>query len=199
MSKQVLLKEVRLSYAHLETPAKYIQGEGFVEDSENGNYSAVLLIEKGSEAEKKLLAAVAEVRSEALTSGIKDSNKKTVKVTQKDMLRYNDGIKDGDTKDDENYQDHIYVNAKAGAKYKPTVYDEKNSKVENTTLYSGCYVNVYLNIYNYMAASNLGSSYGLVALQFSHDGEPLSGLAVDRDSIFGDRVETPKSTANLFE
>lgn len=199
MSKQVMLKNVRLSYAHLENPVTFVQGEGFVVDTEAGQYSALLLIPKNSEAHKALEAAVLEVKNEAKLSGIRGAQNKLVKITDKDMLRYNDGIKDGDTKEDEVYNDNVYINAKAKLNYKPAVYDTNNNRVENTTLYSGCYVNVYVNVYNYAAASNIGCSFGLVALQFNADGEPLGGLMVDTDSIFGDKKENAPKTGGMFD
>lgn len=189
MPKDVMLKNVRLSYAHLVTPVTFVQGEGFVDDPQTGVYSSVLIIPKGSEAEKALKDAIKEVRAEALASGIKAQGNKTVKITDKDMVRYNDGIKDGDTKEDEVYADAIYINAKAKANFKPACYDGTNTRIDNSILYSGCYVNVYIRVYNYMAASNLGCSYGLTALQFHADGEPL-GMIIDTDSIFGDKKET---------
>lgn len=191
MPKDIMLKNVRLSYAHLATPVSYVQGEGFVDDPQAGVYSSVLIIPKGSDAEKTLAAAIKEVRAEALASGIRAQGNKTVKVTEKDMLRYNDGVKDGDTKEDEVYADAVYINAKAKSNYKPAVYDQQNNRVENSVLYSGCYVNVYVRVYNYMAASNLGCSYGLTALQFHAAGEPLA-KTIDTDSIFGDKKEAAK-------
>jgi len=184
----VVLKNVRLSYAHLETPVSFDNTtKSFSVDEVAGNYSSVLIIPKGSDAEKALLKAIEEARSEALASGIR-SGKSNVKVTAKDMNRFNDGIKDGDTKDDDVYADAIYINAKAKVGYKPKVYDKANVKQEDSSiLYSGCYVNVYIRVYNYSAASNLGCSFGLTALQFHEDGEPL-GNNVDTDSIFGDKA-----------
>lgn len=194
MAKSVLLKDVRLSYVHLETPTSFVQGQGFIEDEEKGQYTAIVLIPKGSEAEKALMDTIAEVKSEALAQGVRDTTRKLVKLSEKDMLRYNDGVRDGDTKDMEAYEDHVYINAKAGVKYKPAVYDENNERIPNTKLYSGVYVNAYINVYNYLAATNLGCSHGLVALQFVRDGEPLGGMNVDTDSIFGEKPKDDVSS-----
>lgn len=196
---EVKLNNVRLSYAHLDKPVSYDPTNGFQEDNEAGVYSAVLIIEKGSEAEAALNKAVEEAKGEALASGIKGAGGKLIKITTKDMPRYNDGIRDGDTKDDDTYADSVYINAKAKLAYKPAVYDKANNRIENTKLYSGCYVNVYLRVYNYSAATNMGCGFGLVALQFRADGEPL-GSTTDTDSIFGEKKETATTdTDSMFD
>lgn len=200
MSKSVLLANVRLSYVHLETPARFEQNQGFVEDLEKGQFSALLLIPKGSEAEKLLTAAIEEMKSEALAQGIRDNGtKKIVKLTPKDMLRYNDGLKDGDAKDAEEYHSNVYINAKTGAKFKPVVYDKDNKRVGNETLYSGVYANVYVNVVNYSTAGNLGATYQLVALQWAADGEPLAKFNVDTDSIFGDKKVDNTNMAGMLD
>jgi len=186
MSKEIILRNVRLSYAHLDTPTSFIQGQGFVADPEAGVYSATLVIPKGSQAEKELLAAVTESKGEALASGIRGNAGKITKITTADIVRFNPGIKDGDTKDDDVYLGSVYVTAKAKLDRKPTAYDKDNNRIENSALYSGCYVNACVRIYNYVAASNFGCSYALVALQFFADGEPLSSNT-DTDSIFGEK------------
>lgn len=188
MAKDIILKNVRLSYAHLTTPFTFKQGEGFVEDPEAGQYSSVLIIPKGSEAEKVLMEAIADAKLEAKQSGIRGAGGKVVKVTDKDLLRYNDGVKDGDTKEDAIYEDAIYINAKAKINYKPACYDKENKRIDNSKMYSGCYVHAAIRVFNYSAASNIGCSFGLTALQFYKDGEPL-GSTVDTDSIFGDKKE----------
>lgn len=188
MPKDIILPNVRLSFAHLDKPVIFVEGQGFIEDTEDGIYSSVLLIEQGSEAEKILTEAIKEVKTEAIASGIRDNTKKTVKVTEKDMLRYNEGVHDGDAKDYEGYAGQVYINAKAKAKFKPACYDKDNKRIENTEPYSGCYVNAAIRVYNYAVATNIGCGFGLTAIQFIADGERLA-MNVDTGSIFGDKKE----------
>lgn len=199
LQNYIKLKHVRLSYAHLSVPAKYVQGQGFVEDEETGSYTAILIITKGSENEKLLLNAIKEAKSEALAAGIKALGK-TVKITEKDMVRYVDGIKDGDQSDDDTFAKSIYINAKAKAQYKPKCYNKENIPMDNTELYSGCYVNAYIRLYNYAVSTNLGCGYGLIALQFDAPGERLGGT-VDTDSIFGDKkvISEQKDASAMFD
>jgi len=187
MAKEIVLRNVRLSYVHLTTPTSFDSvNRKFIEDTEAGNYTAVILIPKGSEAEAILQDTIKELKNEAVTSGIR-SQGKTHKLTDKDLLRYNDAIKDGNAKDAAEYEDVIYITGKSKAEYPPKVYDQKNVPSPASIIYSGCYANVAINVYNYMAASNIGCSYGLRAVQFAKDGEKLGGASQDTDSIFGDK------------
>lgn len=194
MAKEFTLKNVRLSYAYLSKPVKYVQGQGNVEDETDGVYKTDLIIPKDSEAYKILMDAIKELKSEALTSGIRAAGGKTVKVANKDMARYYDGIKDGDTKEDDIYTNSIIISAKSSAEYKPQLYNEAVEREEDTRFYSGCYANVYVKAYNYQAATNLGCAFRLSMLQFAADGDRLGSSAADATSIFGAK----KSTDDMF-
>ena len=92
-------------------------------------------------------------------------------------------LRDGDIDrpDDENYQEHFFVNA--SSKDAPQVVDRHVQPVTDPMMvYSGCYCNVSVNFYAFNANGNRGVAAGLGNVQFVKDGERLSGQ-VHRQSL----------------
>ena len=108
-------------------------------------------------------------------------------------------LRDGDIDrpDDENYQEHFFVNA--SSKDAPQVVDRHVQPVTDPMMvYSGCYCNVSVNFYAFNANGNRGVAAGLGNVQFVKDGDRLSGKASaefdfdaldDEDVLGGDAGE----------
>ena len=87
-------------------------------------------------------------------------------------------LRDGDIDrpDDENYQEHFFLNATS--KDAPQVVDRHVQPIlDPMMVYSGCYCNVSVNFYAFNANGNRGVAAGLGNIQFVKDGDRLSGRA----------------------
>ena len=87
-------------------------------------------------------------------------------------------LRDGDIDrpDDENYQEHFFLNATS--KDAPQVVDRHvQPVVDPMMVYSGCFCNVSVNFYPFNANGNRGVAVGLGNIQFVKDGDRLSGKA----------------------
>ena len=87
-------------------------------------------------------------------------------------------LRDGDIDrpDDENYQEHFFLNATS--KDAPQVVDRHvQPVVDPMMVYSGCFCNVSVNFYPFNANGNRGVAVGLGNIQFVKDGDRLSGRA----------------------
>ena len=152
----------RLSYEHIFEPHADLNGEE--------KYSCSLLISK---KDKKQIDRI----TEAFDSMLED----------KDILVKLGGkakgttlpLHDGDEKDDDVYAGHVYLNARANVKYPPKVIlQDRTEVVDQSDVYSGCYVQAVLSFYPYNQAGKKGIGVGLLAIRKIKDGEKLAGSAV---------------------
>lgn len=162
---KAMLKNVRLSYVKL-FEASQVNGQG------EANYSVQLLIEKGSEAEKTIKAAIAAAYAEMKA--------KYPKLAGKDPKQWNNPLRDPaqeDGKDGAEYDGMLFVNAKRKEKQgKPIVIDGlKQYITEPNEVYSGCYGNVSVSVYPYEFTGKYGVGIGLNGVQKCGDGERLDG------------------------
>ena len=150
----------RFSYLHCWEP-----------DSVNGSepkYSVSAIVPK---SDTKTVNAI----KAAIEQAKKDSvSKWGGKVPSNLKLPLRDG--DIDRPDDENYQEHFFLNATS--KDAPQVVDRHVQPVlDPMMVYSGCYCNVSVNFYAFNANGNRGVAAGLGNIQFVKDGDRLSGRA----------------------
>ena len=157
----------RLSYAYVWSPR-------IEEDGSQGKYSASLLIPKEDTATiRKIQAAIEAAKKEGKSklagkNGIIPNNIHT-------PLR--DADEEGRT--DEAYEGMMFLNA--SSKRKPQIVDRHVEKIlDEEEVYSGCYCNVTVNFYAYVANGNKGIAAGLNNIQKVRDGERLSGAATPR-------------------
>jgi len=95
---------------------------------------------------------------------------------------------DGDTKQWESHQGHIYVNAKT--KFQVPLVDQKKQEIlDQSEFYPGCYARAIVNAYAYNTAGNKGVAFGLMAVQKLAEGEKLGGGAA---SVLFGVVDTPE-------
>lgn len=164
----------RLAFPRLNKP------EAFNEGDDNKRYSASFIIDKGTPDFEKVVNAM-----KAAAIG-KWGEEKGLKQYQQLVKSLKVCLINGDDKPDvESFHGHFVVNAAAQPGKPPSlVYtkDGQNVRIadrENQTIiYSGCYVNVILNIWaqdnNYGKRINASIS----GVQFAGKGDPLGGGAV---------------------
>ena len=151
----------RISFANIFEP-KSINGS-------EAKYSVSCLIPKD---DKKTLLAIHKAVEAAKEDG--KVRKRGGKLPPNLKLPLRDG--DIDRPDDENYQEHFFLNATI--KDAPhVVVRHVQPVVDPIMVYSGCYCNVSVNFYPFNANGNRGVAVGLGNIQFVKDGDRLSGRA----------------------
>lgn len=174
MSQQVILKDVRLSYPELFTPREYTPGDG------KPRFSAVFIIEPGSENHKTLMSAIQAEMKEKFGDKAK-VRYEAMKNDSKSFCYVN-----GDLKDDENFEGKMLLAAhRHASKGAPAVVD-RNPKKKLTAAdgkpYAGCYVNTKVEIY-VQNKGNIGVRCDLLGVQFSKDGEAFAGAPATADGF----------------
>lgn len=145
-SKNFVLKNVRLAYVDL-TPA------------DGGKKRVTALIPKSDKEGIKLM-------KEALkNTAISEWGASAVKGIKNPIL-------DGDTRESrDEYKDMFYINAKSG--FDVTIVNQVKENLDPRQIYAGCIVNLAINAYTYTYQGQKGLSFGLSAIQFVKDGDPL--------------------------
>jgi len=194
---KVVITNVRIDFPHLDEPRRY-------EDKIANplRYGATFLIEKGSENDKKINAAIAEVAKD--TWGAKADAMIKKHSADKTTTFYRDGDV---TKEVSDYEGHMYAIAYRPAKEKvvpvgtqlkpnevvitdkeppagcmiissdrPGVVDRAKQPIPigADKIFAGCYVNGILDVWA-QTKDNPGLRCGLNVVQYVKDGEPLSG------------------------
>lgn len=161
---RLVLKNVRLSYAHVWEPKEAKKGG-------EKKYSASLIIRK---TDTKMLNAIKKAIAEAKEEGkTKLANKKGV-IPANIKLPLRDG--DEDRPDDPAYEGCMFLNANASTNYPPKIVDRRVQPImDQSEVYSGCYANVSTTFYAYNQEGNIGIGCGLGNIQKVGDGERLTG------------------------
>lgn len=165
------IKNVRFSYAHVFKPKA-------ISEDQKAKYSASLLISKKDEKTiKKIESEIENAKKEH-----KDKWGGKIPGNLKSPLR--DG--DTDRPDDESYAGHYFINANKDPDHgKPIVVDKDLNEIMDTTeFYSGCYGNASLSFFGYNTSGNKGVGCGLEGVQKTRDGEPLSGVTLNKEEMF---------------
>lgn len=149
----------RISFANIFEPKSINGGDA--------KYSVSCLIPK---EDKKTLLAIHKAVEAAKERGKDRLWGGKIPSQVKTPLR--DG--DIDRSDDENYQEHFFLNATS--RKAPQVVDRQVQPVTDPMMvYSGCYCYVTVNFYPFNTNGNRGVAAGLGNIQFVKDGERLSG------------------------
>lgn len=166
---KVVFGPCRLSYTHVFE--KYVP-EG---TNEKGKFMTNVLIPKSEkETVKALQQAIEAAKKAAIVS----------KWGGKEPKKLDLPLRDGDDKDDENYEDMWYVNAKC--RTQPGVVDKNlNPITDEEEIYSGVWCYVSVTFYGYDVNGSRGIACGLNNLKKFKDGERLGGR-VSAESDFGD-------------
>lgn len=161
---QVILTNVRLSYPHLFT-AKAAQG------SDKAKYSASFLLDKGKDAKqiKSLQAAIDGMLAE--------------KFKGKKLPADKICLRDGDSKEDENYAGKFFINASNDKRPQVVDRDKTPLAADDNKPYAGCYVNAVIRLWAQDNQYGKRINASLEVVQFHKDGEPFGAPAVSLDVL----------------
>lgn len=176
MSKQVMLKKVRLAFPRL-AKAEMVRGEG------KPKFSAVLLFEPGSDNAKAVEAALLEVAGAQWTKEKAAAAVKSISAAGKCAYR------DGSTKSDyDGFEGKVYLSASAPATHPPLLLDGHKNKLPQDTgvIYAGCYVNAKVELWAMDKSKGFGNQLNcqLIGLQFAADGDSFGGASRATDDGF---------------
>lgn len=169
---KVKLTNVRLSFPALFTPEAFKPGDA-------PKFKATFLIEKGSELDRQVQAAILETakakwnaKGAQIVAGIKGNPNKFC-------------YQDGDTKSYDGYQGMMAL--AAGSKVRPLVLDKDKSPLSEADgkPYAGCYVNATVEFFAYENSGN-GISAQVLGVQFFADGDSFGGGSVGSVDDFDD-------------
>lgn len=183
---EVLLKNVRLSFAALFTPQEQENEDGTIRQSFKANF----LIPKAGEPNNnvaKIKAAANEAKAKKWGTDPKDWPKlKPEKVC----------LRDGDLEDWDGYADHFYLSTNSKVDRKPQVITNRKDKDgkwikaepgHERTPYSGCFVNALVRLWA-MDDKKYGKrlNCSIEVVQFLRDGEAFGAAPVDVNDKFSD-------------
>lgn len=181
---KVLIKNARLSYAHLFEPHAMNAGD-------EGKYSVCLLISKD---DKEALQAIKQAVADATAEGIAKKWKGKKPATLKLPLR--DG---NERSDDPNYEGQYFLNANSNRR--PDVLIRRNGALIQATeedIYSGCYAAVTVTFYAFDSNGNRGIAAGLGNVLKRRDGERLSGGANGLEDFGDSDLDTEDDLSDDF-
>lgn len=168
------LTNVRLAFPDLFEAKEFEAGDG------KPRYSATFLVEPGSENDKAVRKALADVTNDK--HGAKGPEKLKAFMADSQKSCYNDGNK----KDYQGFEGMMALAAHRQAKDGPVgvygnVIDPQTGKVavltqESGKPYGGCYVNATVDFY-VTEGKYPGVRCGLIAVQFAKDGDSFGGAS----------------------
>ena len=165
---KVIFGPCRLSYTHVFN--RY-NPDG---DQADGKYMTNVLIPKD---EKETIAAINKAIDVAKKQAI------VSKWGGKEPKKLDMPLRDGDEKDDENYEGHLFVNAKSNTR--PGIVDRKKVPiVDEEEIYSGVWAIVSITFFGYYKNGNRGVACGLNNIMKFKDDEHFGGR-VSAESDFG--------------
>ncbi len=165
---KVIFGPCRLSYTHVFN--RY-NPDG---DQADGKYMTNVLIPKD---EKETIAAINKAIDVAKKQAI------VSKWGGKEPKKLDMPLRDGDEKDDENYEGHLFVNAKCNTR--PGIVDRKKVPiVDEEEIYSGVWAIVSITFFGYDKNGNRGVACGLNNIMKFKDDEHFGGR-VSAESDFG--------------
>lgn len=178
---KVVVNQVRISFPNLFVPQK--------DDKGQDKYGAAFIIPKDHPDLKKVEECIKQVAAEKWADkapGILTSLKASNKLC----------LHDGDAKAQyDGYAGNLYLSANNRAR--PVVLDRNKTPLtqQDGKPYSGCYVNVSLDVWAQdHAAHGKRINANVLAVQFAKDGEAFSGGAAFDDSDF----ETVEGDDDMF-
>ena len=166
---KVIFGPCRLSYTHVFN--RY-NPDG---PQEEGKFMTNVLIPKD---EKETIEAIKKAIEEAKKAAI------VSKWGGKEPKKLDMPLRDGDEKDDENYDGMLFVNAKSNTR--PGIVDRKKVPiVDEEEVYSGVWAIVSVTFFGYDKNGNKGVACGLNNIMKFKDDEHFGGR-VSAESDFGD-------------
>lgn len=173
---KVITGKVRLSYANVWIPTAADKDK-----PDEKKYNTSILIPK---SDKKTLDAINNA-IEAAAADFKSKNGGKLPKSFKLPLR--DG--DDEREDDENYQNHYFLNC--SSKRQPGIIDRDRQPIlDEDEIYSGVYARVSINFYFFdIPGKSKGIAVGLNNIQKLADGDVLGGSFTSAEDDFADDFE----------
>lgn len=179
ISNRAVKAQGRLSYPNLFT-ARAINNQG------DPKYSATLLIPKTdtdtiARVQAAIDAAVKDGVDRRILKGAVDPSR-----SKYPPLRDGDSPKDDGSPRGDEFAGHWFISAKSpGDKPRPSVVDANVQPVmDESEIYAGCYVNMFVEFYAYETSGNKGIAASLRGVQFVRDGERLGGEPLEAEDMF---------------
>ena len=172
INKTVLLKNVRLRYSDLWEPREYEAGDGKL------RYQAVVIVEPGSENDKKLNDTIVELAEE--TCGKANYKQVLASFTRnpKGQLCY----KDGAYVDEELEGMMAFTGYRYAANNPAPILVDLDGRTQlvksSGRPYNGCYVNIYVQMY-IQEGKNPGLRGSFGKIQFAGHGDAFASNSVD--------------------
>jgi len=167
---KVMLTNVRLAFFDGYTPVPF-------EDGAEPKYGVTSLVEKGSENDKKIEAAIKQVATEAWGA----KAEMMLKQFRGNPNKF--AYIDGDTRSYDGFAGHMALSSKNGKRPTLLLKDKTPSTKEDSTLYSGCYGNVSVDIWA-QKKDYPGIRATFLAAQFVQDGDAFTpGAVADPDEF----------------
>lgn len=181
MSTDIMLKDVRLSFPRLWTPAEYETGDG------KPRWSATFLIVPGSANDKAIRAALQAEANEVFKAKANATLAQYAGNSQK--FCYLDGEVNGEPRYD-GYAGlwalttHRQQKTKVGTQPPPLIIDANKAPLGEDAgkPYAGCYVNAKVSIYA-QGGTNAGLRASFSAVQFWRDGDAFSASTPSADGF----------------
>lgn len=163
---ELILRNVRVAFPEgLETPCYGTQtGEG------EKKYRAKFIVEKGSETEKSIKAAMKEVAKEQW----KDKADATLKKLE---AKEDVCFRDGDLLKAAGFQGHMYMSVTSKTKVRLIDKNKVDLPPESGRIYGGCFVNAKVDIKAQDNGFGQRINGYVNVVQFSKDGDPFVGTS----------------------
>lgn len=182
MAKRVSIvtPEFRAAFVHVFKPQDGIDGGA-------PKHSVVMLFDKTTDLSQ--MKALAQSTAIDFFGG-----------ADKIPAKFKSPFRDGSEKPGlEGYKDKIFVTASSNAEKFPApgvVDANKQPILDQTQVYSGCYMRAVVTCFGYNRAGNVGVSFGLNHVQKIRDGEPFSGRGRAEDAFDDSFKNADAPTAN---
>lgn len=175
-NSRVMLNNTRLAFPVLEEPEQF-QGTG------KPRYSATLLIEPGSENDKKIRAAMRVAAAEQWGEAKADAAVASIIAANKC------GYRDGADKEYDGFEGMWYVSAHSQAGAPPSLLDGQKKHLPRNTgmIYAGCYVNASVEFWTLDKKKGYGNQINaqLRGVQFNADGDAFTAARPADADEFG--------------
>ena len=170
MGTRIKIVGARASYPHLVNPRA-------VQAGDTPKYGCAFILQKGNPAIAEILQADAAEKGARWGAN--------VPPTAKSVPMY-DG--DMDPKYNTIPDNHGAMILNCSSKDAVPIIDTTGSTpMDPASIYAGCYVNAFVDVYSYDAGMSKGCAFGLVAIQFVQNGDRLDGRP-DATTLF-DAIE----------
>lgn len=175
----IVLKNVRLSYTHLDKP--YTGPTG----AQEPKYTTTILVPKSDPKNKQMIGtAIAAATQRAL-----EKYGRGFPTQPKVSVHDGDGVRPSDNQPFGDECKGMWVFT-ASSKQQPDIRDEYGNKLlDMSQIYSGVWAHVGVTFFGYNAPQNKGIGVGIETVMKARDDEPLGGGRASADDDFADIIQ----------